>query len=319
MSSSLLSILAHTLPFTPYPAKGTAEPCNLCGARDTKTVSTWDRRLKRMTTVICEGCGLLRTDPMPTEDELNAYYGSLYRFDYQLGGKKPPRFHRVRSARYALERAAYIRPAIKPGAQLLDFGSGGGEFLAAMKAVGCDVIGIEPGESYATYARNQHGVDVIAACWRDVSLKEKSFDIVTTHHVLEHLREPVDALIKMASWLKDDGVLYVSVPDMLAGTTPAYERFHFAHVHGFVPETLRRAGRRAGLLPDERFEQDGTTIVFRKQRAGETLPPDISVADDVLKALPATSPLAYTLGGGFLQPMIIRNAKTIADTFRRAG
>lgn len=306
------------LPFTPYPALGTAEPCNLCDSHKSKTVSIWDRRLKRLHTVICKNCGLLRTDPMPTEEELNDYYSSLYRFDYQMGGKKPPRYHRIRNTRYAKERADYLQAAIKPGTKLLDFGSGGGEFLAEMKTRGCDVTGFEPGETYAAYAREEHGVNVITAFWRDVSFEEKSFDIITTHHVLEHLREPVDALIKMAAWLKDDGVLYVSVPNMLEGNSPAFERLHFAHVHGFVSETLKRAGRKAGLVPDDRFEiKRGTTIVFRKKRADEVLAPEKSVAEEVLAALPTTGPLAYTLGGGFLKPMIVRNAKTIADSLRR--
>ena len=41
--------------------------------------------------IACEECGLLRTDPMPTEEELAAYYASEYRRDYQLAfGKAQP-------------------------------------------------------------------------------------------------------------------------------------------------------------------------------------------------------------------------------------
>eukprot|EP01035_Chromulina_nebulosa_P033084 gene33084-biopygen21399 len=43
--------------------------CNLCGGTAATVVCRYDRRLKPLTTVSCDGCGLMRTDPMPSEDE----------------------------------------------------------------------------------------------------------------------------------------------------------------------------------------------------------------------------------------------------------
>ncbi len=119
------------IPFTPYAFSGRVEACMLCGSRETLPLSHHDRRLKRLTTVICARCGLLRTDPMPTEEELADYYSHHYRLDCQLVGTRPPRRHLARARADAARRAALLTPALHPGARVLDHGSGSGGFLQA--------------------------------------------------------------------------------------------------------------------------------------------------------------------------------------------
>ena len=76
--------LKHFVPFTGYPYTGAPAACNLCGCRDAVTVAETDRRLKTLRSIACTQCGLIRTDPMPTPDELAEYYSTAYRADYQL-------------------------------------------------------------------------------------------------------------------------------------------------------------------------------------------------------------------------------------------
>ncbi len=131
---------------------------------------------------------------MPTEAELVAYYARDYRRDYQFAyGKTPPRTHLRRTAREAEARMAIIAPALKPGSRILDFGSGSGAFLSLAKKNGHEVLGIEPGEDFAAYARDKHGVEVIIAPWQEAQLADGQFDVITASHVIEHLREPVSA------------------------------------------------------------------------------------------------------------------------------
>jgi 2-polyprenyl-3-methyl-5-hydroxy-6-metoxy-1,4-benzoquinol methylase len=310
--------LAYAVPFTAYPYTGRSEACSLCGSNEREIVATFDRRLKRLKTVICLGCGLLRTEPMPTDEELDAYYGAHYRFDYQLAGARPPRHHRLRAASRAQARAELLAPVLTQGARVLDFGCGAGEFLKAAAARGCKVVGIEPGAAYAACAREIEGALVIDRSWREVELPAASFDVVTAHHVLEHLRRPFEALRRLSHWLKDDGVVYASVPDVSAGANAAYERLHFAHVHGFAPATLLRAGRAAGLVPDERFAQNGTTVVLRKRRAGDPAVEERSAAPEIRAALKRVDPVPYLFGLGFLPSMIRRNLAAVRDGLRRS-
>ena len=57
--------------------------CKICNESDVQIVSLVDRRNKPLCTVICTGCGLVRTDPVPTKTDLDLYYAQHYRADYK--------------------------------------------------------------------------------------------------------------------------------------------------------------------------------------------------------------------------------------------
>jgi SAM-dependent methyltransferase len=315
----LVTAVRALLPAIPYPYAGQAEACVLCGGRDGAVIARLDRRLKPLTTLACTGCGLIRTDPMPTAAELAAYYRALYRLDYQLvpGRKDPPRFHLARSRRDAERRADRLAPVLRPGVRLLDIGAGSGEFLAAAKARGCEVLGLEPGEGYARYARRAYGVAVLTEGWDEARLPAARFDVISANHVIEHLRDPVAALAAIAGWLGPGGVAFVAVPDLSPSRKPPFERFHFAHVHNFVPETLLAAARRAGLEPDPRFAAEGCTLVLRHAAAGPV--PAEAVADParaarIIAGLPPVSPARHLLRLGWVAGMARRARRWAADT-----
>lgn len=312
--------LRHLVPLAGYPYVGESVPCNLCGSTDTAIIGRVDRRLKRLTTVCCSQCGLIRTDPMPTAEELAAYYADSYRLDYQGAfGRDPPRFHVTRSLREARARAALLAPALRPGARVLDFGSGSGEFIARVQEAGCEVVGIEPGRAYAAFARRRYGVTVLED-ESQASFAPEHFDVITAHHVLEHLRDPVDALRRLARWLAANGVLYVSVPNMAAEHKRPHERFHFGHTHGFVPETLDLAALCSGLEADPRFTREGTTVVYRKMtRPGPTTIAAPEVAARIIQLYPRQSVLPYVASGAWLWPMLRQNAKVLRDSLVKPG
>jgi SAM-dependent methyltransferase len=316
---NLLTAARALLPVLPYPYAGRAEACVLCGARDSKVIARLDRRLKPLTTQACTGCGLIRIDPMPTAAELATYYRALYRLDYQLalGRRDPPRFHLARSRRDAERRAERLAPVLRPGARLLDIGAGSGEFLAAAKRRGCEVLGIEPGEDYARYARRAHGVAVRAEGWEEAALPAGSFDVISANHVIEHLRDPVAALGAIAGWLRPGGVAFIAVPDLSPSRKPPFERFHFAHVHNFVPETLLAAARRAGLEPDPRFAAEGCTLVLRHAAAGPAAAKDVADperAARIIAGFPPVSLAAHLLRLGWAAGMARRARRWAADT-----
>lgn len=308
--------LKHFVPFTGYPYTGAPAVCNLCGCAQAVTVAETDRRLKTLTSVACTQCGLIRTDPMPTPDELAEYYAGAYRADYQLafaGG--PPRVHLNRSAREATARTDLLGAKLVPGARVLDFGSGSGEFLAAARAKGCEVIGVEPGRDYAAYAREHHGVEVLDEAEEPNRFPAGHFDVISTHHVLEHLRNPAEAMERLAGWLKPDGVLYAAVPNMATKGKPPHERFHFAHVHGYVRETFDLLARRAGLVPHTDYAREDTTVVYRKTDAPMPALANPGLAERLAAELKPRPPGAYFVSGAWIWPAIRRNAKAVRETF----
>lgn len=313
---TLLATLRNQLPFMPYAYKGQPEPCNLCGSAERLVICRSDRRLKPLITVTCEQCGLIRTDPMPGDAELDAYYAGEYRLDYQFSlSRRPPRFHITRSQRDAEARLALLQPALQGPKRLLDFGSGSGEFLALAARAGHGVQGLEPGESFANFARAEYGVPVESLVWQQAEFAPGSFDVITANHVLEHLREPVSALKRLSHWLADDGILFVSVPNALGRRRHSFQHFHFAHVYNFTPQTLLWAGLVAGLEPDPRFEPAGTTLVFRKRAAGAGMPAwGEGQGAWVAAHFEDASPLRFLLSGRWLVDAVRRGRKVLGDS-----
>lgn len=306
------SFVQGLLPFVRYPYKGEAVPCNLCGSVEISLICNRDRRWKPLRTVACADCGLMRTDPMPTEMELDGYYAAGYRMDYQMAGKQPPRFHLVRSLREAELRFEILRPHLKPGMRVLDVGCGTGEFLRLVRDHGCQVIGVEPGGVYASFARAQHRVDVIQGSWRHADLPVGGFDVVTCRHVIEHLREPCAAIGALAHWLKPGGLAFVSVPDMRPNTKPSFERFHFAHVHGFTPTTLDVAMKLSGLVPEGQGMLRSTEGLFRKDPSfdrGSVIVRDPARARHLVEGYASSSVLQYVWHGHYFRDAVHRLRK----------
>jgi 2-polyprenyl-3-methyl-5-hydroxy-6-metoxy-1,4-benzoquinol methylase len=204
---------------------------------------------------------------------------------------------------------------LKSSSRLLDFGSGSGEFLDMMQREGHIVTGIEPGESFAAHARKAYGVEVISKPWREVALPAGSFDVITAHHVLEHLREPITALKRLRDWLADDGAIYIAVPNAEAKRDRSFQHFHFAHVHTFTPKTLLRAGLAAGLKADLRVDRKGTMVVFCKNTAGaEDITGWSNEGAHVAAKFTETSPVKFLLSGQWITDAIRRARKTLRDS-----
>ncbi|OGR50474.1 MAG: hypothetical protein A2049_03320 [Elusimicrobia bacterium GWA2_62_23] len=110
------------------------------------------------------------------------------------------------------ERAAVILPLAGKGS-ILDVGCGDGFFLLYLSRLGWDCHGVEPGETAAAYARETLGLDVRTGTLLTTRYEEASFDVVSFHHVFEHLREPKATLREVRKLLKAGGYLVVSVPN----------------------------------------------------------------------------------------------------------
>lgn len=244
--------------------------CPLCGSHDAHPLAERDGKTgTALKTVVCEGCGLGRIDPLPTAQELAQWYAQHYRQDYKAA-HSPAMRHVLRAARIARERWHWLqhRQALTKGAKALDVGASSGEFVAALGHAGLHATGLEPHRGYAGFARNILGLDVRNAGLDDIKteLPDTRFSLISMFHVLEHLVEPVAQLRRLAAMLEADGVLFLEVPDTRRMCAP-HTLYFRAHALHFTPQTLRALARAAGLdVVAHNFDQpDNLRVLLKRQ------------------------------------------------------
>lgn len=243
-------------------------PCELCQSQTFTTIARQDRDGKPLQTVLCHDCGLVFTNPRPTDRELQDFYRESYRQEYKQA-VKPKLKHVYRAGLVALSRLDYLLPLLKPGHRVLDLGSGGGEMLFILRGLGYHVEGIEPNVGYGTAARDLLGLPVQVSDYKGAQIEPGSQDVVTSFHVVEHLPHPIEALATMASWLREDGLMLIEVPHVLSRCQWPQSRYHIGHLHHFSSSTLTLAGQQAGLeVVDSFTSTDGGNlmVIFRKKQ-----------------------------------------------------
>ncbi len=158
--------------------------------------------------------------------------------------------HRTRTAENS---AAYLLPRLEPGQRLLDVGCGPGTItadLAARVAPG-PVVALEREASIldeAVAVASERGLTNVTPMVGDVyaiDVADDSFDVVHAHQVLQHLADPVAALVEMGRVTRPGGVIAARDADYAAMTwypaDPRLDRWN---------EIYHAAARNNGAEPD---------------------------------------------------------------------
>ncbi|MBV8909136.1 MAG: class I SAM-dependent methyltransferase, partial [Gammaproteobacteria bacterium] len=106
-----------------------------------------------------------------------------------------------------IEKATGLR-----GGSMLDVGCGSGEVLQSAFERGWRVQGVEPERSAAEMAR-ERGVEVVNATLEESELAQRSYDVVSAFHVLEHMAKAREFLRSMIRLVRPGGFVVVEVPN----------------------------------------------------------------------------------------------------------
>ena len=277
-----------------------------------EVVSETDRRGRSLRTVICMDTGLVRNDPVPDDEELAQFYAEDYRIAYK-GAAKPRRRQILRNFRRVASHVRTFRDVYGAATQVLDVGSGSGEFAFLMARLGKTVQAVEPNIPYADYCRDELGLDVLTAHVSPNLFASGEFDLIRLNHVLEHLNNPVKYLAQIACWLKPSGVLYVETPNI---ETDCREKsrgnmFHYAHIFNFNPWTLRACAGLAGLAEASETAQRsaGTTSVFFRRDASSA---PSAVAENLENARHVRAMIQAHYAGAFRKGKLAKPFKKLA-------
>lgn len=166
---------------------------------------------------------------------------------------RDPTFQRY-LIRVADQRVRWIEQAtsIRAGS-LLDVGSGTGEVLMVARERGWRTQGVEPERTAAGMARGR-GLEVVVSTLEEAGLPQRSYDVVSAFHVLEHLPDSRAFLQALARWARPRGYVAIEVPNFASvqrrrlrqewsGLRP------LEHIVHYTPRTLPAAFRAAGIEP----------------------------------------------------------------------
>ncbi|MDQ6957013.1 MAG: class I SAM-dependent methyltransferase [Mariprofundaceae bacterium] len=283
------------------------QTCDLCGSSSFETISKYDRHNKPLKTGICQGCGLVMHQPMPSEDEISAYYAKDYRRDYHGESKPSPR-RIMRAWNNGQRILKQIKSFIPEKSNVFEVGAGIGCTVKSFEVDGFDASGIEPNTDFNSYTR-----DVLHASVENINLydlkADYSRDVLLLIHVIEHFVSPKRALTHMRGLIKDDGLLYIECPNVGAPFATFGRLFHFAHTYNFTHNTLINMAKVAGFEVVQAFTDTTNPdiqILFKKVTIPESVEFDKQEAKRSHDAIFRYNWLTYNLRADYLLRRIIK-------------
>ena len=243
--------------------------CDLCGSSEFMNYCNLEGKTKR-SVFICKKCSLTYLYPIPSVDELNDFYRQDYRKKYSQQN-----FVTNEVVAYEQKRATRVTEMVrryfnKDTSKILDIGCSSGTLLKNLYKLSshCELYGIEMNDNYRKFIvdsgiANQNNItndNITMYC----SGQKNKFDLITIVHVLEHLKNPKDVLMSIYRLLKDDGILYVEVPNLKTPYNNLREKyFAIYHLTYFTDFTLRKMLEKVGfkILEEKCMEK---TSVWKK-------------------------------------------------------
>lgn len=190
----------------------------------------------------CSNCGLIFQDEAESQAGDPEFYKEIYRKIYQTSEAPTPKDLRIQQKRAVNEIAFLEQFGVSRVKRVLDIGASAGELLDTYRnKYSCQVVGVEPGRLYREYAEAR-GNEMFESLEALLAKKVARFDLISMMHVLEHLNDPLDTLIRLREkLLTPQGHLLIEVPNFYA-----HDSFELAHLTCFTKHSLIQTLKLAG-------------------------------------------------------------------------
>lgn len=219
----------------PNSAAAVLQPCPVCGGEGRFSFRSGDRLHQlpgEYDYAECTRCHAVFQAPMPTGDAIAAFYPDEYSPHRPGRARQPSPVERaVLRARYGYRHLLSPLPEwfgrmvglfaygkslpFVPAGRMLDVGCGGGANLRAMQALGWEPHGVDF-SALAVQTCRQSGLDVFHGELSQAGFPDGAFDLVSAHHVIEHLADPRALVREAFRILKPGGMLLLRTPNSAA-------------------------------------------------------------------------------------------------------
>ncbi len=193
---------------------------------------------------------VLCTSPKPSEEKLSEYYNSPQYLSHKTSGSTLfTNIYFISRKLMVFSKKQLISGLCPCPGQMVDVGSGTGDFLRALNNNGWNAVGIEPSPTARKIAENANVLHI--SCLKD--LKDTTQDVITFWHSLEHVYDLEETLNQAKRVLKTKGYLIVACPNYMSWDAKYYKKNWAAwdvprHLRHFSPNSLNLILRKKNFV-----------------------------------------------------------------------
>ena len=190
----------------------------------------------------CQNCGLVQQVNLINESIMNEVYTADY---YNI----PSPIVTGMGKEVVEDFYKFILKHNKKKGKILEIASLDGYLLLLLDKIGYDVFGCDPGSLSSNAAKNIGSNKIKKTFFNSSTYPKKSFDFIVFRNLLEHIYNPKVFLLSIYKTLKDNGKIFIEVPDIrYFENYGGFGSFFHQHIFYFSIKTL------SNLLNDNKFK-----------------------------------------------------------------
>lgn len=178
---------------------------NACPICNSGNIFFYHKDFKSINIYKCKDCSIQFMNPQYSDEYLEEYYSKytfeepkwdeplLYGHDYYL---------------------SLVEKFVSNKGKLLDIGCGKGHLLQAAKKRGWQPVGYDVDCDSVEYFSKKYGIKIYCGDFEKIGWEKNSFQLISMHHVFEHLKNPIKYLHIVTSALEQRGIFFIVIPNI---------------------------------------------------------------------------------------------------------
>ncbi|MCS5490980.1 class I SAM-dependent methyltransferase [Algoriphagus limi] len=227
--------------------------CPLCKSGhflNYSTIKDWAVSKEEFILCECQDCKLIFTNPRPTEEKIGSYYEfpEYYSHQDESKGLIQGIYNQIRKIN--ISKKYNLISSLGTDKSILDIGCGTGELLKHFQEKSWNVTGVEPNKNARQLAKKKLESKVYKSLKKVA--EDRSFDIISLFHVLEHVHDLRKSLKKILTILKSDGYIILALPNHQSKDAKKYKNYWAGwdvprHLYHFDPESVKNLAEKYNL------------------------------------------------------------------------
>ena len=256
--------------------------CPVCRGDCSDRIASIDRYLLPIHHDLCRTCGFLYSSRRLASGSADHFFNEYY-VPLHGGSTRTDDVYFANQRTHGAFVLDFVRPVLRPGLRVAEFGCGPGGILAVLAEQGAAVTGYELNEHFTT-ARRAGRPPIVHGTIESALAQGLSYDLVVLPHLLNLLFDPLDVLRKVRRLTADGGYVYIEVPGLRAYHEGHYSLCGNPQRHPYGGDLMR------GLALPQNFYFDASVMTYLLEQAGFAVTRSTELLRVLAKAVPGEVP-----------------------------